>query len=226
MAAQKPHPFASHWLIRDIAILAHARSAGPGGVLLMGDSMVEGFWWQQLGPLFVINAGYSGIWTEALQAKSQHLIRVAKPRIVVILVGTNDAKKDQTPEGLDAAEAHYEAMVASLTASRIPAILVTPPPIETGRKFTRFYLPEMMGDLSRRIMVIGQRHRLPVIDLHAALRGDEALAKPGMTVDGAHLSAKAYQLLHARLEQAVLEQTGDPSWAENWAKSVPSKRMH
>jgi hypothetical protein len=89
----QPNPFAPHWLIRDIVISSHKSAVGPGGLLFIGDSIVEGFYWNRIGALPVLNAGYSGIWTEALEPRVPLLLNSAEPSIAVLLVGTNDSKR-------------------------------------------------------------------------------------------------------------------------------------
>ena len=75
----QPNPFAPHWLIRDIVIGSHRSAVGPGGLLFVGDSLVEGFYWNRVGSLPVLNAGYSGIWTEALEPRVPLLLNSAEP---------------------------------------------------------------------------------------------------------------------------------------------------
>src|SRR5919107_5486939 len=104
----QPNPFAPHWLIRDIVISAHRSAVGPGGLLFVGDSIVEGFYWNRIGSLPVLNAGYSGIWTEALEPRVPLLLQSACPGMAVLFVGTNDAKKDCTESALDGVADHFD----------------------------------------------------------------------------------------------------------------------
>jgi lysophospholipase L1-like esterase len=107
LVTSQPNPFAPHWLIRDIVIASHRAAVGPGGLLFVGDSLVEGFYWNRVGSLPVLNAGYSGIWTEALEPRIPLLLQSASPSLAVLLVGTNDAKKDCTEAALQRVSEHF-----------------------------------------------------------------------------------------------------------------------
>ncbi len=204
MTAQ-PDPFAPHWLIRDIVIGSHLPAAGPGGLLFLGDSIVEGFYWNRIGSLPVLNAGYSGIWTEALEPKVPRLLDAAKPRLAALLVGTNDAKKGCSESNLDAVEGHFEQTLRHFDAASVPCLVITPPPVETGKRLTSFYSVEAMASLSRRIVRIAQAHGAGIIDMHKAFSGENGEARAGLTMDGIHLSAQGYRLLHDVLSTKVPE---------------------
>jgi len=196
----QPNPFAPHWLIRDIVISSHKAAVGPGGVLFIGDSIVEGFYWNRLGSLPLLNAGYSGIWTEALEPRVPLLLNSVEPRIAVLLVGTNDAKKDATESALDDVAKHFERIVGHFDDAQVPVVVLTPPPIEQGKRLTSFYSPDSMATLSRRIVQIADGRAAGIVDLQSAFADDKGAAREGMTADGIHLSAQGYQLLRDMLE--------------------------
>ncbi|WP_114946793.1 GDSL-type esterase/lipase family protein [Microvirga calopogonii] len=199
----QPNPFAPHWLIRDIVISSHKAAVGPGGLLFVGDSIVEGFYWNRIGSRPLLNAGYSGIWTEALEPRVPLLLQSARPRTAVLLVGTNDAKKDCTESTLDGAAEHFERIVGHFADARVPVVVLTPPPIEQAKRLTGFYSPEAMASFSRRMLQISDGRTASVIDLQGEFADGNGAAREGMTTDGIHLSAHAYRLLHDMLETTI-----------------------
>jgi lysophospholipase L1-like esterase len=199
----QPSPFASHWLIRDIVIASHRAAVGPGGLLFVGDSLVEGFYWNQVGSLPVLNAGYSGIWTEALEPRVPLLLKSAEPSIAVLLVGTNDAKKDCTESALDGAVEHFDTILRHFEAAAVPVIVMTPPPIERAKRLTSFYSADAMTSLSGRIVQIADGRAAAIVDLHKAFGDGAGAGREGLTTDGVHLSARAYRQLHDVLEQTA-----------------------
>lgn len=199
----QPNPFAPHWLIRDIVISSHKSAAGPGGLLFIGDSIVEGFYWNRIGLLPVLNAGYSGIWTEALEPRVPLLLKSAEPSIAVLLVGTNDAKKDCTESALDGVAEHFERIVGHFGEAQVPVVVLTPPPIEQAKRLTSFYSPDAMASLSRRIVQIASGRVAGIVDLQMAFAEENGAAREGITTDGIHLSAQAYRLLHDMLETTI-----------------------
>ncbi|QRM27855.1 SGNH/GDSL hydrolase family protein [Microvirga sp. VF16] len=199
----QPNPFAPHWLIRDIVISSHKPAVGPGGLLFIGDSLVEGFYWNRIGALPLLNAGYSGIWTEALEPRVPLLLQSAEPSIAMLLVGTNDAKKDCTDGALDGAMEHFERIVGHFSDAQVPVVVLTPPPIEQAKRLTSFYSLDAIASLSRRIVQIADGRVADIVDLQRAFADDNGTAREGMTTDGIHLSAKAYRLLHDMLETTI-----------------------
>jgi lysophospholipase L1-like esterase len=199
----QPNPFAPHWLIRDIVISSHRSAVGPGGLLFIGDSNVEGFYWNHIGALPVLNAGFSGIWTEALEPRVPLLLNSAEPSVAVLLVGTNDAKKDCTEGALDHVSKHFERIVAHFGEADVPVVVLTPPPIEQAKRLTSFYSSDAMSSLSRRILQIADGRAAGIVDLQNAFADSSGAAREGMTTDGVHLSAQAYRLLHDMLEATI-----------------------
>ena len=209
--ATQPNPFAPHWLIRDIVISAHRSAVGPGGLLFVGDSIVEGFYWNQLGSLPVLNAGYSGIWTEALEPRIPLLLKSADPALAVLLVGTNDAKKDCSEDGLDEAVKNLDQIVGHFDEASVPLIAMTPPPIEKAKRVTSFYSVDAMADVSRRIVETCDGRAAAIVDLQSALSDGDGAAREGMTVDGIHLSPEGYRLMHDMLTETVTAVTAGGS---------------
>ncbi len=203
----QPNPFAPHWLIRDIVISSHKSAVGPGGLLFVGDSLVEGFYWNRIGAMPVLNAGYSGIWTEALEPRVPLLLKSAQPGLAVLLVGTNDAKKDCTESGLDGVAEHFETIIRHFEEANVPFVVLTPPPVEQGKRLTSFYAAEAMAALSRRIVQMVKGRAVAIVDLQRAFADGNGTAKAGITTDGIHLSAEAYRLLHDMLETTIAAMT-------------------
>jgi lysophospholipase L1-like esterase len=151
----------------------------------------------------VLNAGFSGIWTEALEPRVPLLLNSAEPSIAVLLVGTNDAKKDCTEDALDGVSEHFERIVAHFSEADVPVVVLTPPPIEQAKRLTSFYSPGAMASLSRRILQIAGGRAAGIVDLQNAFADGSGAAREGMTTDGVHLSAQAYRLLHDMLETTI-----------------------
>ncbi|ANY80783.1 hypothetical protein BB934_23230 [Microvirga ossetica] len=202
MTAQ-PNPFAPHWLIRDITVATHRTLVGPGGLLFLGDSLVEGFYWSNLGGLPVLNAGYFGIWTEELEPKVARLLKSAQPSLGVLLVGTNDAKKSNSEESVDATAEHFERVVGHFEDAGVPFIAMTPPPIEPAKRLSNFYSADFMASVSRRITQIVDGRAAAILDLQKDFADSDGAARTGITTDGIHLSAEAYRLLHDMLETTI-----------------------
>jgi lysophospholipase L1-like esterase len=85
-------------LARQAEVLRRARESAPAAVVFLGDSITQGWedagravWERELAPLGALNLGVSGDRTEHVLWRLQEasLARLA-PRVVVILIGTNN----------------------------------------------------------------------------------------------------------------------------------------
>nr|WP_247654590.1 GDSL-type esterase/lipase family protein [Microvirga sp. HBU67558] len=176
-------------------------------MLFIGDSIVEAFYWNSIGALPVLNAGFSGIWTEALEPRVPLLLESAEPSVAVLLVGTNDAKKDCTESALDGVTEHFERIIGHFNGVQVPVIVLTPPPIEQAKRLTSFYSPDAMASLSRRIVQVAEGRVAGLLDLQNAFADGSGAARAGITTDGVHLSVQAYKLLYDMLETTLAAQT-------------------
>ena len=95
----------SSWMYEDGQIhfkkrVAEIEEVGPkpGGILLIGDSITEGWMWQSFpydGP--VANHGVGWDVTEGVLARSPQILR-EDPKVVFVMIGTNDLSYDRTPD--------------------------------------------------------------------------------------------------------------------------------
>ncbi len=82
----------SHLSARLFVILAHIRQSRPGGILMVGDSNTEATLLPRtLCGLDVINAGIGGATVGTFQRATDELMTGAKPALVILAIGSNDA---------------------------------------------------------------------------------------------------------------------------------------
>ncbi len=58
--------------------------------MLPGDTILESYWWNSVTGVNVLNAAFSGIGIDALLTEADALLNIARPRVVVVMVGIND----------------------------------------------------------------------------------------------------------------------------------------
>jgi lysophospholipase L1-like esterase len=121
----------------------------------------------------------------------------------VLLVGTNDAKKDCTENSLDAVAEHFKHILTHFEDAGVPLVVMTPPPVEKAKRLTGFYSAEAMTSLSQRIATMAYGRVAGIVDLQKALADGDGTARAGMTMDGIHLSAQGYRLMHGMLETTI-----------------------
>jgi lysophospholipase L1-like esterase len=187
----------SYYDTRRLVILAHARqSADP--VVILGDSVVDMADMPQLCGDSVLNAGVAGARTELIEQLSRDLFAIRHPRLVIVAVGLNDAHRDAATSDRDFL-AKYRAIVARARMTGAVVRVTTIPPVgpsELGRagEFDR----KRIAALNTLIRQAG----VPVIDINAALAGQDGIEPAALTEDGVHPNARGYGIWKNVMAQA------------------------
>lgn len=125
-----------HFQSRNVTIAAQVALLGTGDIMLLGDSNTEMFWWN-INSCNILNAGFGGARIRHIAERSQALAALARPKIVHIMIGTNNlaTKYRETPDGM----AEWNSMQADITTiveafQSVGAIVVLwpVPPFENG----------------------------------------------------------------------------------------------
>lgn len=147
-----------------------AEDAAPGGVLLVGDSITEMTSVPVLCGRPVLNAGIGATTVADWQGKVAPLVARARPGLVVIALGTNDASRSRPFEANGWRDA-IRGLVAE--ADGVPVWLVEPPLVDAGRS---------NGD------ILGERLAAQRTALRglAGVRVISAVSFAGHTPDGIH----------------------------------------
>lgn len=204
-----------HQLLLDFANLARFHDAdlklGPAAageqrVLFMGDSITEGWHLEQsfAGKPY-INRGIGG------QTSSQMLLRFRqdvidlKPKVVLILAGTNDFAENTGPVTLEQVEGNLMSMAQLGASNGIRVVLCSVLPS------VRFPWHPELGDPAPRIAALNKwmsayaaANGYVYVDYYSAMK-DAAGGLPGnLSPDGVHPSAAGYAIM-APLAEAGIE---------------------
>jgi lysophospholipase L1-like esterase len=160
-----------------------------GGVGAIGDSITAGTgdagwgfqgsnsWFSQTvcdgQPPYGYNAGVPNQTTEEVAARLPDLI-AHRPRVVVILTGTNDVLKHRS---LPHAVALIETMIARVRAAHAVPVVATLPPFRAD--------PATAERFNQLLVAMAGRERVTVIDFHRVL-ADGGHYRAGLSDDGLH----------------------------------------
>lgn len=198
------------WLAEASAIEARARQAMPA-VAVVGDSITAGWLgegrqtWADHFPA-VGNLGLPGDTTQNLLFRIERagLFDAIRPKLVVVLIGTNDVSRPDQLGCWSAAEvvrgivAVAEAVRAKLPTARV--LLATLPPNHATASG-----PE---PLDTQVAAINARLPSPTVDYHAALaRAEAAGGAAVIQPDGIHLTSRGYAVLQPELSAAIAAAT-------------------
>jgi lysophospholipase L1-like esterase len=174
------------------ALRAQARDVRSCVVLIIGDSLVEGFYKTYHGP-GIFAAGVRGAGVRDWLGQAPALLGLLKPRRVILALGVNDSRipVDKLPEFFR----DYEELcrAASLAA---PLSLSTILPVRRGKgRATRFgdrINPGMIRRMNEGIARIAAARGYEVIDSHRAMADAYGMLPEELTFDGVHLTGEGY----------------------------------
>lgn len=203
------HPYVRQydwaWLCRYEA--ADRQIAQRPRVVFIGDSITEN--WVAMAPsLFVAGAvgrGISGQTSpQALVRFYQDVVRL-RPRVVHIMVGTNDLAGNTGPSSSDMYANHIAAMVDLARANGIAVVLGSIPPA------ARFPWRPQLAPARQIIALNGwlrdfARTRGAVFaDYHAVLADERGAMKADLAADGVHPNARGYALMEPIARAAIAD---------------------
>ena len=178
----------------DNAALKTAGGPRPAAVFL-GDSITEG--WVRADTSFfasnnVVGRGISG------QVSGQALLRFRQdvvdlhPKVVQILIGTNDVAGNAGPTAYVDIERNLTSMVQLARANKIRIILGTVPPASDFPWRSGMLPAKKIEHLNDWIRDYARRENIAVADYHAALANAEGGFRPDWTSDGVHPNVAGY----------------------------------
>jgi lysophospholipase L1-like esterase len=209
-----------HRLLVDFADLAHYRAAdlklgspapGQNRVVFMGDSITEGWNLQKYFPgKPYVNRGISG------QTSPQMLIRFhqdvidLKPKVVVILAGTNDLARNTGPMTLAETEANLMSMAQLASSNGIAVVLCSVLP-----SVHFWWHPEVkdpapqIARLNHWIKAYVAKKGYVYVDYYSVMKDAAGGLPRRLSPDGVHPSPAGYALMaplaHAGIEEAMKE---------------------
>jgi lysophospholipase L1-like esterase len=207
--------------LNDFANLARYRDAnsklappakGENRVVFMGDSITD-FW--KLDQYFpgqpYVNRGISGQKTPQMLVRFRPDVIAHKPKVVVILAGTNDISAYPGPYVLENTESNLATMVDLAHANGINVVLATVMPISdynknaAGTQIIRTVQrpPVQINELNAWIKKLCAERNLVYLDYFTAMADDKGFLKADIANDGLHPNAKGYELIKPLAAEAI-----------------------
>ena len=183
-------------------------------VVFMGDSITDGWDAPNMGGFFpgkpYVNRGISG------QTTSQMLIRFRpdvidlKPRVVVILAGTNDLAGNTGPTTMEAIQANLISMAELARANGIRVVLASLLPVSDyevrdGKPIVQTVRrgPDKIIALNSWMKDYAARNHLIYLDYFSAMVDGKGFLKDELSNDGLHPNAAGYAVMNPLAEAAI-----------------------
>jgi len=183
-------------------------------VVFMGDSITDGWDAPNMGGFFpgkpYINRGISGQTTPQMLIRFRPDVIDLKPKVVVILAGTNDLAGNTGPTTLEAIEANLTSMAELARANGIHVVFASllpvsdyelrdaKPIIQTVRR-----PPEQIKTLNNWMKDYAARNHLTYLDYFSAMVDQKGFFKDELSNDGLHPNAQGYAVMNPLAEAAI-----------------------
>ncbi|MGH9610125.1 MAG: SGNH/GDSL hydrolase family protein [Bryobacteraceae bacterium] len=217
-AAQTPCPVAlqrAQKNLQDWPDLARYRAAdkklesvkAENRVVFLGDSITDG-WGRRKGSVFFpgkpyLNRGISGQTTPQMLVRFQQDVVDLKPKVVVILAGTNDIAGNTGPSTNKQIEDNFKSMVAIAKQNHIKVVLASLTPARAYPWRPGVHPVQRILALNAWIKQEAAQNGLVFLDYFSAMAGSQDGMKPDLTVDGVHPNAKGYRVMAPLAEKAI-----------------------
>ena len=183
-------------------------------VVFMGDSITDSWDNETNGGFFpgkpYVNRGISGQTTPQMLIRFRRDVIELKPRVVVILAGTNDLAGNTGPTTLEAIQDNLRSMAELATAHGIRVVFASllpvsdyeirdnKPIVQTVRR-----PPDQILALNRWMKDYTATHRHVYLDYFSAMVDDKGFFKDDLSNDGLHPNPQGYMVMNPLAEAAI-----------------------
>jgi len=199
---------------RDENMKVTAPSKNEQRVVFMGDSITDGWDAPNNGGFFpgkpYINRGISGQTTPQMLIRFRRDVIELKPKVVVILAGTNDIAGNTGPTTLEAIEDNLTTMAELARANDIRVVFASLLPISdyevrNGQPIVQSQRrpPEKIKALNEWMKNYAAAHHLTYLDYYSAMVDEKGSLKNELSDDGLHPNVAGYAVMNPLAEAAI-----------------------
>ncbi len=176
-------------------------------VVFMGDSITDA-WGRGRGSFFpgkpYINRGISGQTTPQMLVRFRPDVIALKPKVVVILGGTNDIAGNTGPETLEEIEGNLQSMAELAKANGIQVVLSSVMPVcDYYQQQTTKRPPGKIITLNAWIKSYTAQNQMTYLDYYSAMVDERNMLRKGLTYDGLHPNDAGYEVMGPLAAQAI-----------------------
>ncbi|MBK7227712.1 MAG: SGNH/GDSL hydrolase family protein [Ignavibacteriales bacterium] len=181
---------------------------GENRVVFMGNSITEG--WKDVDPDFFkdkpyINRGISGQTTPQMLVRFRADVVNLKPKVVVILAGTNDIAGNTGPATLEMIEDNIASMVEIAKANNINVVLCSVLPAYDYPWKSGLQPAEKIVALNKWIKDYSEKNKIIYADFFTPMADERNGLKKEYSEDGVHPNKDGYDVMTPLVEKAIAE---------------------
>ncbi len=190
---------------------------GEDRVVFVGDSITDLWDEAGFGGFFpgrpYVNRGISGQTTPQMLLRFPHDVIALRPKVVVILAGTNDIAGNTGPMTLAETGANIRSMAELARANGIKIVISSVIPVSDNvrNKNGEYYIqtrsrpPAAIIAMNDRLRMFAKDNGHTYLDYYGAMVGANGLVKDGITYDGLHPNADGYAIMAPMAEAAIMK---------------------
>jgi len=192
----------------------NARLAAPAPnenrVVFFGDSITD-FWGrgEDNGEFFpgkpYVNRGISGQTTPQMLVRFAQDVVALKPRIVVVLAGTNDIAGNTGPATPQMIEDNYAAMAAIAQANGIRVVFASVLPAKAYPWRPDVQPAQTIREVNAWLKAYCAREKLAYLDYYTAMADADGGMRTGLSSDGVHPNSAGYAVMAPLAQRAIDE---------------------
>ena len=181
-------------------------SEGDNRVIFMGNSITQG--WIEARPEFFanrpyINRGISGQTTPQMLVRFRQDVIALKPKVVVILAGTNDIAGNTGPSTLEMIEDNLASMAELASANGIQVVLSSVLPVYDYPWKPGLKPAEKIVTLNAWIKQYCAKKGFIYLDYFSSMVDERNGMKAALTKDGVHANLEGYKVMEPLVEAAI-----------------------
>jgi lysophospholipase L1-like esterase len=198
-----------------LAAIKPATRRGQERVVFMGDSITDNWSKAGYGGFFpgkpYVNRGIGGQTSGQMLVRFRPDVVALRPKVVVILAGTNDVSGNAGPLRPGVIEDNLSSMSELARANGIKVVLASLLPVADDKKDaggkpilrTGDRPPETLRQLNAWIAEYARKNRHVFLDYHQAVADAQGALRGDLNNDGLHPNAAGYALMGALAEKAI-----------------------
>jgi lysophospholipase L1-like esterase len=183
-------------------------------VVFMGDSITDGWDAPNMGGFFpgkpYVNRGISGQTTPQMLIRFRPDVIDLKPKVVVILAGTNDLAGNTGPTTLEALQGNLTSMAELARANGIRVVFASLLPVSDyemrdGKPIVQTVRrqPDKIIALNNWMKDYAAKNHLVYLDYFSAMVDGKGFLKDELSDDGLHPNAAGYAVMNPLAEAAI-----------------------
>ena len=180
----------------------------PGRVVFMGDSITDGWPIAEYFPgKPYVNRGISGQTTPQMLIRFRPDVINLKPKVVVILAGTNDIAGNTGPMTVEQIEGNYASMAELAKANNIRVVFSSVIPVnnytERAQPFFLTRSPEKILALNQWLKDYCAANGHVYLDYFTPMVDEKGMLKRDLAEDGLHPNPAGYKIMAPLAEAAI-----------------------